>query len=417
MPSSQKQIDFLLSVTQSHRDRVIHPDVWDDGRSAVPGTWVSAHKYFPIHRSMVERLAGDPAQNSNEIPLFGIPLAVGYLVPRVPRTHNFYKSIKFAHQRVDPTGPQPIHRVPLKGEIYNGEEFFEDVMKSPDYPLTRGELDIINAQRNRAYWGELFSGGATLFSWGDGTGVKTARLHKLFGPDVIRNDIDPEVNRISYKNLRNSGYTKGAPFIAGNFLDKNFLSQPECVARRKDPRPIIYILSGGTVHNFIGTEVHQFLGGLSEVLRPQDKILLGLNLTQKIRLLRNIYDTPPVKRFAVGIYTYVRQGILSYPNESLPPYDTDPFRNVKPRIDTEVMPDGAKLVKLMIEDVARISKKNGAVGFDELDFDICTGFIVTHDKPLLEKIFAQEGVKAEMWLGPDEPDPRYDLQYVVLSRA
>jgi L-histidine Nalpha-methyltransferase len=171
-----------------------------------------------------------------------------------------------------------------------GSRLFMEIMKLPEYYLTRAELKIFKEQTDAIY--EAFTNNAQaidLVELGAGDGTKTAVLieHLLKqGVDFTYSpiDISGEANDAleanfheKFPNLRISPHTGDYFKILGALKNDS--------GRRK-----IILFLGSNIGNFLRDSAVSFFRELREVLNPSDRLFVGFDMQKDPRVILDAYD-------------------------------------------------------------------------------------------------------------------------------
>ena len=171
-----------------------------------------------------------------------------------------------------------------------GSRLFMEIMKLPEYYLTRAELKIFKEQTDAIY--EAFTSHADaidLIELGAGDGTKTAVLIEYFlkqGLDFTYSpiDISQEANDAleanfheKFPELRISPHTGDYFKVLGALKNGS--------ARRK-----IILFLGSNIGNFQRENAVVFFRQLREVMNPNDRLFVGFDMQKDPRVILNAYD-------------------------------------------------------------------------------------------------------------------------------
>lgn len=171
-----------------------------------------------------------------------------------------------------------------------GTRLFMEIMKLPEYYLTRAELKIFTEKTEAIY--EAFTenaAGINLIELGAGDGTKTAVLIEYFlerGIDFTYCpiDISQEANdsleanfREKFPELRISPHTGDYFKVLGSLKNGS------------DRRKIILFL-GSNIGNFLRDQAVSFFRQIRSVMNPNDRIFIGFDMQKDPRTIVAAYD-------------------------------------------------------------------------------------------------------------------------------
>ena len=171
-----------------------------------------------------------------------------------------------------------------------GSRLFMEIMKLPEYYLTRAELKIFTEQKDEIY--DAFTdnaAGIDLIELGAGDGTKTAVLIGHFlekGLDFTYApiDISQEANdaleanfRDKFPMLRISPYTGDYFKVLGSLKNGS--------GRRK-----IILFLGSNIGNFLRDQAVSFFRQIRTVMNPNDRIFIGFDMQKDPRTIVAAYD-------------------------------------------------------------------------------------------------------------------------------
>ena len=214
---------------------------------------------------------------------------------------------------------KPFKEIPPK-HFYDteGSRLFEAIMGLPEYYPTRSERRILQAnagalvERTRA---------AELVELGSGVPTKTLLLlDAMQEAGTLDRYVPFDVSEVvllesakllveSYPGIRVYG-------VVGDF-ERHLDALPE----PEGPRVIVFL--GGTIGNFLPGTRRRFLRSLGQVLRPQDRLLLGTDLVKDPAVLEAAYND------SQGVTAAFNRNILAVINRELDAdFDLDAFEHV-----------------------------------------------------------------------------------------
>ncbi|REJ78090.1 MAG: L-histidine N(alpha)-methyltransferase [Acidobacteria bacterium] len=171
-----------------------------------------------------------------------------------------------------------------------GSRLFQEIMKLPEYYLTRAEMEVFTEQGDQIYKafgadGEDFD----LIELGAGDGTKTAVLVDYFlkkNADFSFVPIDISSEAIdSITRFFNERF----PRLQVEPEVGDYFATLETFRETSDRRKIILFL-GSNIGNFSEEQAVSFFSHLREVVSPDDRILIGFDLHKNPRTILNAYD-------------------------------------------------------------------------------------------------------------------------------
>ena len=172
----------------------------------------------------------------------------------------------------------------------NGDELFREIMKLPEYYLTRCEFEIIEFNKNKilkhcqqnGYEFDLIELGA-----GDGFKTKILLEHfiqkkanfKYLPVDISQNAL----NELQKDLTINFPDLKYEPLLGEYFTAIEELN-------KVDSNNKMVLFLGSNVGNFSEENANKFLARLSELLTSGDKVMIGFDLKKDPELIKNAYD-------------------------------------------------------------------------------------------------------------------------------
>ncbi len=201
-----------------------------------------------------------------------------------------------------------------------GDALFVDIMKMPEYYLTRAEFDIFKNQTQNIIKALQLNKNTffELIELGAGDGTKTKELLKVLDTenydfnyvpiDISQNALDQLKQRVN-KELPNVKTTTKQ----GDYF--NVLAS----LKQSNHRKIILFL-GSNLGNLSDVQAEDFLYKLSDSLRPNDKVLLGLDIIKSRDIVLPAYNDSQgiTKRFNLNLLDRIN-------NELGADFDTNAF--------------------------------------------------------------------------------------------
>ncbi|HUF03982.1 MAG TPA: L-histidine N(alpha)-methyltransferase [Aridibacter sp.] len=171
-----------------------------------------------------------------------------------------------------------------------GSRLFREIMKLPEYYLTRSEMEIFTDQGGAIY--EAFgpnSDAFDLIELGAGDGTKTAVLVKHLleeGADFrfVPIDISSEATDALTRAFRERFPSLEIVPEIGDYF-----ARLETFRQTSDRRKIVLFL-GSNVGNFSRERAVEFFRNLREVVNKGDRVLIGFDLHKNPRTILNAYD-------------------------------------------------------------------------------------------------------------------------------
>ncbi len=170
-----------------------------------------------------------------------------------------------------------------------GSRLFEEISQLPEYYLTRAERDIL-----RRFAEEIVAHcprPLTLVELGSGSAAKTTFLIEALGRSQPRLryvpiDISPTALRESSVALLDRYRWLEITAIASDYEQ----GVGQLAALGGNPKLILWL--GSNIGNLERSEAGRFLRRLRELMRPDDRILIGIDLRKDREILQLAYDDP-----------------------------------------------------------------------------------------------------------------------------
>ena len=178
--------------------------------------------------------------------------------------------------------------------FYNekGDELFQEIMKMPEYYLTRSEYEVFTMHKEALL--NLFSEGGKpfqLIEFGAGDGFKTKVLLKHFlkmnarfkyHPIDISNNVLEELSEDLKQNFPNLGVEP---------LNDEYFKALDNLDHSGEMRKVVLFL-GSNIGNFNHSQAVSFLGQLAKKLSAGDYLMVGFDLKKDPEAILNAYDDP-----------------------------------------------------------------------------------------------------------------------------
>ena len=178
--------------------------------------------------------------------------------------------------------------------FYNeqGDELFQEIMKMPEYYLTRSEYEVFTMHKEAIL--NIFGQGGKpfqLIEFGAGDGLKTKVLLKHFlkrnarfkyYPIDISNNVLEELSEDLRENF---------PSLVVKPLNNEYFKALDKLDHSSENRKAILFL-GSNIGNFTEDQAVNFLSQLAEKLSPQDYLMVGFDLKKDPETILNAYHDP-----------------------------------------------------------------------------------------------------------------------------
>jgi L-histidine N-alpha-methyltransferase len=186
-----------------------------------------------------------------------------------------------------------------------GSELFEAITLLPEYYPTRCERSILN---RRAPEIVEASGADELVELGSGSASKTrALLFAMAGAGTLRRYVPVDVSAEPVERCAEE-LCEVYPGLEVHGLIGDFHHD---LAHLPDGERRLFAFLGGTIGNFMPHERLDFLAGLSELMGPGDRLLLGTDLVKDVATLEAAYDD------AAGVTAEFNRNALRVVNREL----------------------------------------------------------------------------------------------------
>jgi dimethylhistidine N-methyltransferase len=171
-----------------------------------------------------------------------------------------------------------------------GSRLFQEIMKLPEYYLTRSELEIFTGQTEEIFDSfEADSEEFDLIELGAGDGLKTSLLVKYF---LSRNanlryvpiDISSEA-----LNFLTEKFNREFPSLKMKTEQGDYFKTLETFSQKSNKKKIILFL-GSNIGNFSEAQALTFFEELREVMNPNDLLFIGFDLHKNPKTIVNAYD-------------------------------------------------------------------------------------------------------------------------------
>lgn len=169
-----------------------------------------------------------------------------------------------------------------------GSALFEAITVLPEYPVTRTEEALLNA--NARHVAEALVPGVSVVELGSGGGKKTGAILEAilaFQAEVAYRPIDISPAALEACRLR----LGAMPGVQVRGVEGLYLDGLRRLAVERDPwPPMLVLFLGSNIGNFDVREATAFLRGVRGCLRAGDSLLVGADLRKPVQRLLAAYD-------------------------------------------------------------------------------------------------------------------------------
>ena len=171
-----------------------------------------------------------------------------------------------------------------------GSRLFQEIMKLPEYYLTRSEFEILSTQTEQIF--KAFEAGETefdLIELGAGDGLKTSVLVEYFlaqnvGFRFIPIDISSEA-----LSILTDKFSEKFPGLDIKPEQGDYFKTLKTFSEKSDKKKIILFL-GSNVGNFSEAQALEFFTDLRRVMNERDLLFIGFDLHKNPKTILNAYD-------------------------------------------------------------------------------------------------------------------------------
>src|SRR6476660_9619596 len=197
---------------------------------------------------------------------------------------------QFATDVLDGLSARPKH---LSSKYFyddEGSRLFQEIMKLPEYYLTRAELEIFQKQTKEIF--ESFKGEQCpfdLIELGAGDGTKTSLLVDYFlarHADFHYVPIDISSEALNFLTEK---FERAFPALSMKKEQGDYFRTLETFKEKSNRKKIILFL-GSNIGNFSEQQALDFFGSLREVMNPQDFLFIGFDLHKNPKTILRAYD-------------------------------------------------------------------------------------------------------------------------------
>ena len=171
-----------------------------------------------------------------------------------------------------------------------GSRLFQEIMKLPEYYLTRAEFEIFSTRTREIF--EAFTARNSSFDLielGAGDGTKTAVLVDYFlrqNADFTYSPIDISQEALDSLSAK---FKTEFPLLSMNARNGDYFSILETL-KPLSARPKIILFLGSNIGNFSKTEAEDFFCRLRAVMNENDLLFIGFDLQKDPRVILQAYD-------------------------------------------------------------------------------------------------------------------------------
>lgn len=172
----------------------------------------------------------------------------------------------------------------------NGDRLFQEIMLSPDYYLTRCEMEIFSGQAKQIVDSlTAKKQDFELIELGPGNCAKSIHLLRaLINEQASFNYVPIDISENVIRGLQ-SFLPDNIPGLRFNGLTGDYFDQLALHCLLPGTRKVIMCL-GGNIGNMTIAEGHQFCKKLRSYLQPGDQCIIGFDLIKHPAVIRRAYD-------------------------------------------------------------------------------------------------------------------------------
>ncbi|SFI95637.1 L-histidine N(alpha)-methyltransferase [Olleya namhaensis] len=201
-----------------------------------------------------------------------------------------------------------------------GDALFVDIMNMPEYYLTRAEFDIFKNQTQNIIKALQLNKNTffELIELGAGDGTKTKELLKVLDTENYDfNYVPIDISQNALDQLKQS-VNKELPNVKTTTKQGDYFNVLASLKQSNHPKIILFL--GSNLGNLSDVQAEDFLSKLSDSLRPNDKVLLGLDLIKSRDIVLPAYNDSQgiTKRFNLNLLDRIN-------NELGADFDTNTF--------------------------------------------------------------------------------------------
>lgn len=171
-----------------------------------------------------------------------------------------------------------------------GSRLFQEIMRLPEYYLTRAETEIFETQRAEIF--RAFAENARefdLIELGAGDGTKTSLLVEFFLKQRAAFRYVPIDISAEALNFLTDKFKTQFPDLSMQPEQGDYFRTLETFQSRSEKRKIVLFL-GSNIGNFSRDQAVAFFKDLRRVMNPNDLLFIGFDLQKDPRQIRQAYD-------------------------------------------------------------------------------------------------------------------------------
>lgn len=171
-----------------------------------------------------------------------------------------------------------------------GSRLFQQIMRLPEYYLTRSEYEIFSRQTEGIFDSfEVEKGAFDLIELGAGDGTKTSLLIDYFLSHGAKFRYVPIDISSEALNFLKEKFHKEFPDLDMKTAQGDYFKTLETFREKFDRRKIILFL-GSNIGNFSAENAREFFSYIREMMDDDDLILIGFDLHKNPQTILNAYD-------------------------------------------------------------------------------------------------------------------------------
>ncbi len=173
-----------------------------------------------------------------------------------------------------------------------GSRLFQEIMKLPEYYLTRAEFEIFETQAAEIF--DAFANGDSKFDvieLGAGDGTKTAVLIEHFLAQAVDFNYSPIDISQEALDVLSTKFRRKFPELSMNPKTGDYFDILETLKTESNRRKILLFL-GSNIGNFSRVQNLKFLRHLRDAMNDDDLLFIGFDLQKDPHVILNAYDDP-----------------------------------------------------------------------------------------------------------------------------
>ncbi len=173
----------------------------------------------------------------------------------------------------------------------DGSRFFQEIMRLPEYYLTRAETEIFQTQTAEIYeaFNEKRGVPFDLIELGAGDGTKTSLLVEYFLKQNAEFSYVPIDISAEALNFLTEKFRAAFPALSIRSEQGDYFRSLETFKAKSARRKIIMFL-GSNIGNFGKPAAQEFFAGLRATMNPDDLLFVGFDLMKDPRTILRAYD-------------------------------------------------------------------------------------------------------------------------------